>query len=124
MTMIPPNDRETPDVTRNDADEIAATEHRNGNGHVDAYDMQALIDAFGKLPTEEQTKRLLHLYLAIQGDDGLTRKDLANHKVEDNHEFNVINEELEYQSLCLNLIMAKLGIDKPDRADDRPRRRG
>ncbi len=126
--MKPPEGRITPPdfgVEHNDANELERGNHNaHGNGVADAYDMQALIDGFKQIEVDERTIRLLHLWIASQAEDKLTREDLANHIADDRQEFAIINDDLDYLKACSDLIMKNLGIDPPPRPKVRPRRRG
>lgn len=132
--MKPPQDIKTPVVAvaavHNDMNEHEARSNGNGNGSADAesdaspYDMQALVDGFRKLPLEEQTHRLLMLYLANQGDDGMTRRLLADHKMQDDHEFAFVKDELDHVTRCVESIAAHFSIALPPRPKERRKRKG
>ena len=111
-------------VEENDADELGEPSRRgNGGASPDEYDMQAIIEGFARLPIEERTKRLLHLVLTLQTDNGNTRVDLADHKMQDRQEFLIINEALTFQKQCLELLFAHFGLQLPPGPIDRPHRK-
>jgi len=133
--MKSPEDRKTPStppdfgVTRNDPDELLTTAQErekadaNGAPPPDLFDIDAVMAWFESLPRSEQSKRLMHLYISLHDEDRLINMRHANHVSEDRQEFAVINDELEYQGSCLELLMKHFDITMPPRPKERPRRR-
>jgi hypothetical protein len=129
--MKAPPDRPTPPhfgAEDNDRDELAETteqarERVNGSPPADLFDIDAVMAWFESLPRGEQSKRLMHLYIALHDEDGAHGRRLADHVMDDRQEFLVINDELNWLRQCQELLFAHFGLELPPRPKDRPHRR-